>query len=60
MADYEGREPWAHPRVKWWVWFIPTIIFLVALLLAARAYRTPLERGLSAAPAHPAAMHLLA
>jgi hypothetical protein len=52
VADNEGREPWAHPRVKWWAWFIPTIVFLVALLVAVRNYRTYNERGaMSATPA---------
>ncbi len=49
MASTEGREPLRH--VAWWVWFIPTLILLVILLVAVKTYKTPMERGVSAAPA---------
>ena len=49
MAQSEGREPLRH--VKWWVWFIPTVILLAILLYAVKSYRTPMERAaVSAAP----------
>lgn len=59
MAENDGREPWHHPRVKWWAWFIPTIIFFIALLVAVKRFRTPMERGAtSAAPVAEQVRHL--
>lgn len=58
MARTEGREPLRH--VAWWVWFIPTIILFVMLLVAVKRYRTPMEQGgMSAAPVSGVA-HILA